>query len=81
MSGERNAAGLLHALEQTFGDGIVTGTRPNERIWPGGEVFVLYDLDAETGRGMAAMTSTPIHASAGAVVLSRHRRTLFSAPT
>ncbi|MFQ5416903.1 MAG: HD-GYP domain-containing protein, partial [Myxococcota bacterium] len=53
---------VLGALERTYGDAISTGTRPNEQIWPGGEVFVLYDVDSETGRGLAAMTSAPIHA-------------------
>ena len=39
-----------------------TGVRPNERIWAGGKTFVLYDLDVGTKRGMAAMTSSAIHA-------------------
>jgi hypothetical protein len=62
MTGRTNAESVLAALERTFGTGIETGTRPNERIWPGGKVFVLYDLDAETQRGVAAMTSSAIHA-------------------
>ena len=62
MTGRRNAESVLAALERAFGSAIVTGSRPNERIWPGGKVFVLYDLDPKTQRGMAAMTSTPIHA-------------------
>jgi len=62
MTGKANARGVLGALEQTFGAGIATGAHPNEQIWPGGSVFVLYDFDPKTGRGLAAMTSTPIHA-------------------
>jgi len=62
MTGSDDARGVFSALEQTFGEGIATGVHPNEHIWPGGGVFVLYDFDAKTGRGMAAMTSTPIHA-------------------
>jgi hypothetical protein len=62
MSGPKNARGVRAALEATFGEGIATGAHPNERIWPGGSVFVLYDFDPQTGRGLAAMTSTPIHA-------------------
>jgi hypothetical protein len=62
MTGRENAQAVLNALKATFGDCIETGNRPNELIWTGGEVFVLYDLDAESGRGMAAMTSAPIHA-------------------
>jgi hypothetical protein len=62
MTGGEKSRAVLRALERTYGDGISTGTRPNEQIWPGGEVFVLYDVDAETGRGLAALTSTPIHA-------------------
>jgi hypothetical protein len=62
MTGRGNSESVLAALERTFGSGIETGTRPNERIWPGGSFFVLYDLDPKTQRGMAAMTSTPIHA-------------------
>lgn len=62
MSGREQSRAVLGALERTYGDAISTGTRPNEQIWPGGEVFVLYDVDSETGRGLAAMTSAPIHA-------------------
>jgi hypothetical protein len=62
MTGRRNSEAVLAALEKAFGPGIETGTRPNERIWPGGKFFILYDLDPETQRGMAAMTSVPIQA-------------------
>jgi hypothetical protein len=62
MSGRDHAEGVLAALKATFGDSIETGNRPNEHVWTGGNVFVLYDLDSETGRGMAAMTSSSIHA-------------------
>jgi hypothetical protein len=62
MTGRENAEAVLATLEQTFGPSIETGTQPNERIWAGGKVFILYDLDPETQRGMAAMTSAPIHA-------------------
>jgi hypothetical protein len=62
MTGHEHAAAVLAKLKSTFGESIETGNRPNELIWTGGDVFVLYDLDAETGRGMAAMTSAPIHA-------------------
>jgi len=62
MTGERNAEAVLRALEAAYGEGIATGSHPNEHIWPGGDVFVVYDLDAKSGRGMAAMTSSPIHA-------------------
>jgi len=62
MSGRENAEGVLTALRATFGDSIETGNRPNEHVWTGGNVFVLYDLDAMTDRGMAAMTSSAIHA-------------------
>jgi hypothetical protein len=62
MTGEKNAAAIRRALEAAYGDGIATGAHPNEHIWPGSGVFVLYDLDAKTNRGMAAMTSSPIHA-------------------
>jgi hypothetical protein len=62
MTGRKNSESVLAALEQTFGPGVETGNRPNEHIWPGEKVFVLYDLDPETDRGMAAMTSTPIQA-------------------
>lgn len=62
MTGRENAESVLAALERTFGPGVETGTRPNECIWPGGKVFVLYDLDPETQRGVAAMTSVPIQA-------------------
>ena len=62
MSGRENAEGVLAALRSTFGDSIETGNRPNEHVWTGGNVFVLYDLDSMTGRGMAAMTSSAIHA-------------------
>ena len=61
MSGREDAEAVLTALRATFGDGIETGSRPNERVWTGGKVFVVYDLDAETERGMAAMTSASIH--------------------
>ena len=63
MTGRQNAESVFAALERTFGPGIETGTRPNEHIWPGGKVFVLYDLDPETHRGLAVMTSAPIQAS------------------
>jgi hypothetical protein len=62
MTGRENAESLFAALERTFGSGVETGTRTNEHIWPGGKVFVLYDFDPETHRGMAAMTSVPIQA-------------------
>lgn len=62
MTGRENAEAVLAELKSTFGDSIETGNRPNELIWTGGDVFVLYDLDPESGRGMAAMTSAPIHA-------------------
>jgi hypothetical protein len=62
MTGRENAEAVLATLEQTFGPSIETGTQPNERIWAGGKVFILYDLDPKTQRGMAAMTSSPIHA-------------------
>jgi hypothetical protein len=62
ISGNENAQAVLGALTETFGESIETGNRPNERVWTGGDVFVLYDLDHESGRGLAAMTSTPIHA-------------------
>ena len=61
-TGSENAEAVLAELESTYGDGIETGNRPNEHVWTSGSVFVVYDLDAETGRGMAAMTSSPIHA-------------------
>ena len=62
MTGRENAESVLSELKSTYGDGIETGNRPNERIWTSGNVFVVYDLDPETGRGMTAMTSAPIHA-------------------
>jgi hypothetical protein len=62
MTGRENSEAVFAELERTFGPGIKTGNRPNERVWPGGKVFVLYDFDPETERGMAAMTSTPIQA-------------------
>jgi len=62
ITGADDARAVLSALEQTFGDGIATGVHPNEQIWPGGGVFVLYDFDPNSGRGIAAMTSVPIHA-------------------
>lgn len=62
MSGSENAQAVRTALERTYGTGIASGNHPNEMIWPGGEVFVLFDIDAKTGRGLAAMTSTLIHA-------------------
>ncbi len=62
MRGSQNSESVFAALERTFGPGIETGTRPNEHIWPGGKVFVVYDFDPETHRGMAAMTSAPIQA-------------------
>jgi len=62
MTGRQNAEAVLAALERTFGPGVETGNRPNEHIWPREKVFVLYDLDPETNRGMAAMTSTSIQA-------------------
>ena len=62
MTGRKNSESVFAALEQTFGPGIETGNRPNERVWPGAKVFVLYDFDPETHRGMAAMTSVPIQA-------------------
>lgn len=62
MTGTSNAEAVLAALQRTFGTGIETGTRPNERIWPTAKVFVLYDLDAATKRGLVAMTSSAIHA-------------------
>jgi hypothetical protein len=62
MTGPENSRAVLAALERAFGPSIATGTHPNERIWPGGDRFVLYDYDEQTNRGMAAMTSTPIHA-------------------
>jgi len=62
MTGRQDAESVFAALEQTFGPGIETGTRPHEHIWPGGNVFVLYDFDPETNRGLAAMTSAPIQA-------------------
>jgi hypothetical protein len=61
-TGRENAEAVLAELKTTYGDGIETGNRPNEHIWTSGNVFVVYDLDTETGRGMAAMTSAPIHA-------------------
>jgi hypothetical protein len=60
MSGREDAESLFSALERTFGPGAKTGSRPNEHIWSGQKVFVLYDFDAETLRGMVAMTSVPI---------------------
>jgi hypothetical protein len=62
MTGRQNAEAVFAALERTFGTGIETGIRPNEHIWPGGKVFVLYDLDPETHRGLAVMTSAPVQA-------------------
>ena len=62
MTGSQNSESVFAALERTFGPGIETGNRPNEHIWPGGKVFVVYDFDPETQRGMAAMTSAPIQA-------------------
>ena len=62
MTGRASAEAVLAALERAFGPSSETGTRPNERIWPGGSQFVLYDFDQKSNRGMAAMTSTPIHA-------------------
>jgi hypothetical protein len=62
ISGVDNAQAVLGALTETFGESFETGNRPNERVWTGGDVFVLFDLDDATGRGLAAMTSTPIHA-------------------
>ena len=62
MTGRENAESLFAALKRTFGPGVETGTRPNERIWSSEKVFVLYDFDPETHRGMAAMTSAPIQA-------------------
>lgn len=62
MTGTQNALAVRRALTATYGEGIATGTHPNEVIWPGGEVFVLYDLDPGSQRGMAAMTNSPIHA-------------------
>lgn len=62
ISGNDNASAVLDALTDTFGESMETGNRPNERVWTGGDVFVLYDLDDATERGLAAMTSTPIHA-------------------
>jgi hypothetical protein len=61
-TGRENAEAVLAELKSTYGEGIGTGNRPNERVWTSGNVFVVYDLDAETGRGMTAMTSSPIHA-------------------
>jgi|GEM_PF-2522357 len=61
-SGRENADAVLARLESTYGDGIETGNGPNERVWTSGNLFIVFDLDAETGRGMAAMTSAPIHA-------------------
>jgi hypothetical protein len=62
MTGRKNSESVFAALEQTFGPGLKTGNRPNEHVWPGGKVFVLYDFDPETHRGMAAMTSASIQA-------------------
>ena len=62
MTGLENAQAVLAALTETFGASIQTGNRPNERVWTGADVFVLYDLDEESHRGLAAMTSAPIHA-------------------
>jgi hypothetical protein len=62
MTGIENARAVLASLTEVFGAGIATENRPNERVWTGGDVFVLYDLDETSHRGMAAMTSTPIHA-------------------
>ena len=62
MTGSQNSESVFAALERTFGPGIETGNRPNEHIWPGGKVFVVYDFDPETQRGMAAMTSASIQA-------------------
>jgi hypothetical protein len=62
MTGRQNAESVFAALKRTFGPAIETGNRPNEHIWPGGKVFVLYDFDPETHRGMAAMTSASIQA-------------------
>jgi len=62
MSGRSNSEAVLAAFERVYGESIATGTHPNERIWPGGSHFVLYDFDPATGRGVAALTSTPIHA-------------------
>jgi hypothetical protein len=62
MTGSENAEAVRTALEQIYGVGMASGNHPNEMIWPGGEVFVLFDIDAKTGRGLAAMTSTLIHA-------------------
>jgi hypothetical protein len=61
-TGRQNAEAVLAELKSTYGDGIETGNRPNERVWMSGNVFVVYDLDTQTGRGMTAMTSSPIHA-------------------
>jgi hypothetical protein len=62
MTGRENSESVFAELERTFGPGIKTGNRPNEHVWPGGKVFVLYDFDPETQRGMAAMTSASIQA-------------------
>jgi len=62
MTGRQDAESVLTALKRTFGPGVETGTRPNEHIWAGENVFVLYDLDPETNRGLAVMTSAPIQA-------------------
>jgi hypothetical protein len=61
-AGRENAEAVLAELESTYGEGIETGNGPNEHIWTSGNVFVVYDLDEATGRGMTAMTSAPIHA-------------------
>jgi hypothetical protein len=61
-TGRKNAEAVLSELKSTYGEGIETGNRPNEHVWTSGNAFVVYDLDAETGRGMMAMTSAPIHA-------------------
>ncbi len=62
MTGRQNAESVFAALERTFGPGIETGTRPNEHIWAGEKVFVLYDFDPETHRGLAVMTSALVQA-------------------
>jgi len=61
-AGRENAEAVLAELQSTYGEGIETGNGPNEHVWTSGNVFVVYDLDEKTGRGMTAMTSAPIHA-------------------
>lgn len=62
MTGRENAEAVLAELTSTYGESIETGNHPNEHVWTSANVFVVFDLDEETGRGMAAMTSAPIHA-------------------